>query len=139
MENALERPLDSRNAALDVVFHRNVAGHDVELDPLVHIGQGARPANPVGIPTALGVAVHQGEMTRPRGHQVGHQSQAESAQRASDQISSIRIEQRPHVGDRESRIVRIRGSRQNQLSLVLAGGHQPNSLGVVRIGKRVDG
>ena len=100
MKHALERPLDLANTALDVFLNRHVPRNDVEFDVFIHVGEGAVPADPPGIPTALRIAVHQGEVPRTRRHQVRQQAAAKAALATRHEVGGGRIEQRPHVRDR---------------------------------------
>ena len=137
MEHALERFLHVGDAAADVRLLRNVALHQIDLDPLSDDRQGRGLTQPILGAAAFGVAVHQGEVAGTGCREVGQEPLAEAAQAAGHEIGCLGVQQRPPVVDREVRMVRRRRCLQDQLALVPARGHEAERLCVVTV--REDG
>ena len=138
VEHALERLLHVGDAAAHVGLDRDVALDQVDFDSLSHVQQSRGLPQPVLAAAAFGVAVHQGEMARASGDQVGQEPLAEAAEAAGHEIGRIGVQQRPPVVDREVRMLGSRRRLQHQLPLVLAVGHQAERLRIVAIGEHGD-
>ena len=135
VEDAPERTLQAGDATPHVLLVPDIARDDVDFTLLAHLAQCARAVNPVHGPAALGIAVHQGEVTRPGGNEVGQEPEPEAAQPAGHEIGGVRVEERAKIGYREARIAGIRRCRQDQFALVSTRGHQPQRPCVVAVGE----
>ena len=101
VEDSLQGSPQLTDTASDVLFPGDVSRDDIDIDRLREVPQGAGFSDPFGVAASLGVAVHQSDMARAGGRQVGKQQPAESTQSAGDQVGSLGIQEGAQVDNRE--------------------------------------